>query len=90
MPAFLRVCWCRLAVFRGLQDLKEVGSGPLVVCSLPFARFLALCLSCRLQIWLYFAILGGFSGFRCGCVYLYGLRALRGLCGFCARVELGG
>ena len=25
-----------------LQDLPEVGSGPLVVCSMPFARFPAL------------------------------------------------
>ena len=38
-----------------LRDLPEVGSGPLVVCSVPFARFTALYLSCCLQIWLYFA-----------------------------------
>ena len=38
-----------------LQDLPEVGSGPLVVRSPPFARLSALCLSCRLRIWLYFA-----------------------------------
>ena len=31
--------------------------------------------------------LEGFGGVRVG---LYWLRALRGLCGFCARVELGG
>ena len=30
---------CRLSM---LQDLPEVGSGPLVVCSMPFARFPAL------------------------------------------------
>ena len=33
---------------------------------------------------------GVFSGFYGVCVGLCGLRALRGLCGFCARVELGG
>lgn len=33
------------------------------------------------------AVFGGFWGAD---VYLYGLGALRGLCGFCARVELGG
>ena len=38
-----------------IQDLPEVGSDPLVVRSMPFVRFTALCLSCRLQIWLYFA-----------------------------------
>ena len=43
-----------------LQDLPEVGSGPLVVCSLPLVRFSAL-LSLRcLRIWLYFAFLGRF------------------------------
>ena len=38
-----------------LQDLPEVGSGPIVVRSMHFVRFTALCLSCRLRIWLYFA-----------------------------------
>lgn len=38
-----------------IQDLPEVGSGPLVVRSPPFVRFTALRLSCRLRIWLYFA-----------------------------------
>ena len=33
---------------------------------------------------------GVFRGFYGAGVYLYGLRSLRGLCGFCARVELGG
>ena len=33
---------------------------------------------------------GVFRGFYGADVYLYGLRSLRGLCGFCARVELGG
>ena len=33
---------------------------------------------------------GVFRGFYSADVYLYGLRSLRGLCGFCARVELGG
>lgn len=33
---------------------------------------------------------GVFRGFYSADVYLYGLRSLRGLWGFCARVELGG
>ena len=33
---------------------------------------------------------GVFSGVYGADVYLYGLMSLRGLCGFCARVELGG
>ena len=37
------------------KDLPEVGSGPLVVCSLLFVRFPALLSVRYLQIWLYFA-----------------------------------
>ena len=32
----------RLSMLQDLPDLPEVGSGPLVVCSMPFARFPAL------------------------------------------------
>ena len=60
-----------------LQDLPEVGSGPLVVCSMPFARFPALCLSCRFQICLISRFKGVFRGFYGADVYLYGLRSLR-------------
>ena len=70
----------------GLSEL----SSPLVVCSLPFPRSLALCLSCCLQIWLCFAFTSFLTGFLLFRVCLLGLGALRGLWGFCARVELGG
>lgn len=56
-----------------LQDLPDAGGGPLVVCSLPFVRFTALLLLVCLQIWLYFAFLGGFYGVlgvSCGFVLL--------------------
>ena len=47
--------WCECAGFRGFRTYLNAGSGPLVVCSLPFARSLALLAAHRLQIWLYFA-----------------------------------
>ena len=64
------------------QDLPEVGSGPLVVCSL-FLSALSLCLWC---VVLEYALISRFKGvfsavWGC-CVGLCGLRALRGLCGF--------
>ena len=46
----------------GVQDLPDVGSGPFVVCSLPFVRFVALLLVRWLHICPYFAILGGSDG----------------------------
>ena len=42
-----------------LQDLPEVGSGPLVVCSMPFARFPAL-LAVSLANMALFRVLRGF------------------------------
>ena len=56
----------------------------------PFGRLTALRLVRCLQIWLYFAFLGVFRGFYVFRVGLCWLGGLRGLCGFCARVELGG
>ena len=39
---------------------------------MPFVRFTALCLSCRLCIWLYFAFSGGLKGVLwCGCVFVW-------------------
>ena len=55
VPALWRAHLGRWSGSLGHQDLPEVGSGPLVACSLLFVRFPAL-LSVRcLQIWLYFA-----------------------------------
>ena len=74
----------------GLQDLPEVGSGPLVVCSFLLPALL-LCLWCiglkYAFIWLFKGVFSAVWAFRVG---LCCLGALRGLCGFCARVELGG
>ena len=72
-----------------VQDLPEVGAGPLVVCSvplsLPFVPLLLLLSRISPQICLISHFKGVFSGFCGGCVGLCCLRALRGLCGFCTR-----
>lgn len=47
------VHWWQVAQGAGAQDLPEVGFGPLVVCSLPFVRSLALLVVGCLQICLY-------------------------------------
>lgn len=73
-----------------LQDLPEVGSGPLV-CVPPLLSACLLCLWC---VGLKYAFISHFkdvfSGFWGWYMGSYCLRALRGLCGFCARVWLGG
>ena len=73
-----------------MQDLPEVGSGPLVVCSLLLSS-LSLCLwRVVFEICLYSHFKGVFRGFPLLDVGLYCLGALRGLCGFCVREWLGG
>ena len=70
-----------------LQDLPEVGSGPLVVCYVAL-RLYAWCVALEYgSISRFKAVFSAVWGCRAG---LLVLRALRGLCGFCARVELGG
>ena len=79
---FHRVHWLQVVGLFGAQDLPEClrwSSGGVFP---PFARFTALLLSGRLQIWLYFAFLGVFSAFCGVCVGLCCLGALRGLWGF--------
>ena len=62
---------CRLSM---LQDLPEVGSGPLVVCSMPFVPFL-LCLWCiALEYGSISRFEGVFSAFWGADVCVYGLR----------------
>ena len=70
--------------------VPEVGFGPLVVCSLLLSAFLlfAWCVACEY---------GSISRFKGVFSVVWGVRvglcclgALRGLWGFCARVELGG
>ena len=65
---------------------------PLLSCRVP--RLLPshlLCLWCvTLEYGSISRFKGVFRGFWVSCVGLYGFGALRGLCGFCARVELGG
>ena len=69
------------------QDLPEVGSGPLVVCSSLFL-LCSRCVACKYAFVSRFK--GVFSRFPLLDVGLYCFDALRGLWGFCARVELGG
>ena len=73
-----------------LQDLPEVGSCPLVVCSLILSVSLpcSRCVACKYgSISRSKGIFSAVWGFRVGLCCLGGLR---GLCGFCTRVELGG
>ena len=76
--------------FRGFRTYLNAGSGPLVVCSLLlFALSLfAWCVACKYAPISRFK--GVFSAFWGCCVGLCCLGGLLGLCGFCARVELGG
>ena len=60
-----------------IQDLPSVGSGPLVVRSLPFVPFL-LCLWCiALEYGSISRFKGVFRGFYGADVYLYGFGVLR-------------
>ena len=65
-----------------------------VVCSVPLSLSLSALvhlLSCNSPILcLISRFRGVFSGFWGSDVYLYGSRSLRGLCGLCTRVGLGG
>ena len=87
MPDFWRVHWCRLSRLQDLPDVWLWSSGRVFP---PFVRSFAL----RLVRFPEYGSISRFKGVFsavCGrCVGLCGLRALRGLCGFCARVELGG
>ena len=73
-----------------LQDLPEVGSGPLVVCSLLLSALslFSWCIACKYGSISRFK--GVFSAVYSVRVGLCCLGALRGLCGLCTRVELGG
>ena len=87
---FHRVHLCRCASFLGFRTCRSASSGPLVVCSVLLPA-LSLCLWCVVykygSISRFKGVFSGFWAFRVGlCV----LRALRGLCGFCTRVELVG
>ena len=73
LPAFLRVHWLRCAGSQDLQDLPEVGSGPLVVRSLPFcplSRFALGALSLNMALFRVLrAFLEGFMGFMWVCLF---------------------
>ena len=87
---FLRVHWCRRAGFRGSQDLPELAL-VLWSCVPCFLSSLRLCLwHIMLEYGSISRFKGVFSAVWCCCVGLLGFGGLRGLCGFCARVELGG
>lgn len=90
LSAFHRVHWCGCVGPLSVQDLPEVA---LVlwwyVPSLLSALLLFPCrVACKYGSISRFK--GVFRGFYGVCVGLCCLGALRGLCGFCARVELGG
>ena len=85
-----RVHWCRCAGFRGLRTCRRLAL-VLWSCVPSFCPSFLLCSRC---IACKYGSISRFKGvfsvvwaFRVG---LCGLGALRGLCGFCARVELGG
>ena len=94
LSAFHRVHWWHMC---RIQDPPNAGSGPLVVCSLPLVvcsppfvlSLLCLwCIACKYaSISRFKGVFSEVLGFRVG---LYCLGGLRGLCGFCVRVELGG
>ena len=87
---------CRLfgvSTGAGFRGCRTCGVPALVLlsCVPSFCPSLSLCLWCVVfEICLYSRFKGVFSGFRGFRVGLCGLRALRGLWGFCVRVELGG
>ena len=90
VPAFWRVHLGMCVGSLMLRTCLNAGSGPLVVCSLLLSA-LSLCLWCvGFEYSPISRFKGVFSAVWGCCVGLLGLRALRGLCGFCARVELGG
>ena len=73
-----------------LRTCRNAGSGPLVVCPLLLSA-LSLCLWCVVfEYGLISRFNGVFRGFWAFRVGLSCLGALRGLWGFCTRVELGG
>ena len=80
---FIVTTWCRWSA---------LVARPLLLWCVPC--LLSACLLCLWCIALEYGFISRFKGvFRgfCGVgVYLCGFGALRGLCGFCARVELGG
>ena len=79
-----------LQAFEGFRTCLNAGSGPPVVCSILLSAFL-LCLRCIACIYaLIQRFKGVFRGFYMVRVGLCCSGALRGLWGFCARVELGG
>ena len=82
--------WCRCAGSLRLRTCRNVRCGPLVVCSLLLSAFLLCCRCIGFEYGSISRFKGVFRGFYGVCVGLLGLGALRGLWGFCARVELGG
>lgn len=90
LACFWRVHWSDDSGPFGDSGPARGGSGPLVVRSLLLSA-LSLCLWCAmLECGSISRFKGVFRGFYGVYVDLCRLRALHGLCGFCARVELGG
>ena len=87
LPAFWRA---HLVQVVGGAGPARGCSGPLVVCPLLLSALSVCPCWVVLEICLYSHFKGVFSGFPLLDVYLYCLRALRGLWGFCVRERLGG
>ena len=93
-PALWRVCWWqvvqRWAELRGFRTCWSACACPLVSCSLLLSALLlcSRCIACEYAfICVFKAVFGAVWGIRVG---LCCLDTLRGLWGFCTRVELGG
>ena len=82
-----RAHWVQVCRLSRLQDLPECLRWSSVVCSVVFP-LCPRCIACKYGSISHFK--GVFRGFWGCCVGLCCLRALRGLWGFCTRVELGG
>ena len=90
LPAFGVSAWVGLSgSWRYFADVSNIGQET-ARCSAfyPLCRSSPWCVACEYgSISRFKGVLRGFYGAD---VYLYGLRSLRGLCGLCVRVELGG
>ena len=85
LSTFWRVHWWQAVGVFDASGPAGVGSGPLVVCSLPFVRSPALLVHIMLEYAFICDFKGVFSGFLLFRVGLYCLDALRGLWDFCVR-----
>ena len=87
VPAFIVSTWWQVVQGAGASSVLRCVFRPFV---LPFVPLLLLLSCICLEICLISHFKAVFRGFCGADVYLYGLRSLRGLWGFCVREWLGG